>query len=169
MVAESPYPNVSETSSASWMVTSLNAKYASTEDEERVETSRSLLKSAVSAPRPTVPNLIDIRRRAIRKGVWFGTLTSLQQGVVNLTIRCVIEIKSSLLARTLQSIYIILSNAIAQGYLRRFFAAGKDLAEHLSDAAYSWGNQSALMWRFDKAYIICLGMNRLSGWSYGGR
>lgn len=127
---------------------------------------RRIPKGIASTPKPTIPTLIGMRQQAIRKGIWFRALTSMQRGIVNLTIRCIKEIKSSLLGRTLQNIFAVLSQAIEQGYLYRFFAAGKDLAEHLSNAAYSWGNRDALKWRFDKAYIICLGMSKLSGWSY---
>lgn len=128
--------------------------------------SKQLLKGTVPTPNQTISNLMDIRKKALRRGLWFRALTSMQRGIVNLTIRYVAAVKSSMLGRTLQDILKVLSQAIEQGYLHRFFIAGKDLAEHLSDAACSWGNKDAVKWKFDKAYILCLGMNKLSGWSY---
>ncbi len=125
-----------------------------------------MFKGIAVGSKPTINGLIDIRKRAFRRGLWFRTLNTMQRGIFNLTIKYVAEIKSSILCRTLTKIYHSLSQAIQQGYFHRYFKAGIEAAEHLSNVAYAWGNFNAIKWKCEEAFIICLGMNKLSGWRY---
>lgn len=113
-----------------------------------------------------ISNLIDVRKKALRQGLWFQAIDSKQRGIVNLTIRYISSIKSNILGLTLQNIFLTLVKALRQGFLNKFYCSGQKLAESMSEAAYSWGNKYALNWKYDTSYIICLGMNRMSGWSY---
>jgi hypothetical protein len=90
----------------------------------------------------------------------------MQRGIFNLTIKYVSSIKSSSLYVALQNIFITLVKALEKGFLYRFYSQGKELANIMSKAAHSWGNQEAINWKYDPSYIICLGMNKMHGWSY---
>jgi hypothetical protein len=127
---------------------------------------KKILSGIISKRSLNISNLIDVRKKALRQGLWFQAIDSMQRGIVNLTIRYVSAIRSNMLGLTLQNIFLTLAKALERGFLHKFYCTGRELAENMSNAAHSWGNQDALNWKFDATYIICLGMNKMSGWSY---
>src|SRR5438046_2238558 len=46
--------------------------------------------------------LAQLRRRSLRKGVWFQQLTKVERGIVDLTLRCVQSVRSRMLERMLR-------------------------------------------------------------------
>jgi len=108
--------------------------------------------------------LMALRRLALRKRVWFH-LSDIERGIVNLTIKLVERINSSLLSKTIRQIIAKLTHIINAGYMYKFEVAGRPIAEELSQIYQSWGNKNAFHWKDDMAYIRILGMNALhSGW-----
>ena len=106
--------------------------------------------------------LILIRRKALRRNVWFSTLSKLERSIVNLTIRCVDKIKSANLALAIGRIVCRVSKAFKSIFLKRVEKVGTDLAEKLVEIAVSWGYLDASNWRTDSSFIRCLGVNALN-------
>lgn len=97
--------------------------------------------------------LIRMRARAIRRGVWFRTLTRSERAQMDLTVRVVKKVRSFLLARVLASLVKKLLEAMESmvGRMRR--VVGSPLAEKLSQIAQNWGNASATRWAKDLCFI----------------
>ncbi len=103
-----------------------------------------------------------LRRKALRKGVWFRVLSRAERGIVDLTLRYVEKIKSSTLTKVLRGILRKLSDAVEHFFTWRLEQIGRPLAEMMSEAASLWGNQEAKDWKKDTSYIQLLGLNKLS-------
>jgi len=106
--------------------------------------------------------LIRIRAKAIRRGVWFRMLTKSERAQVDLTIRVVQKVRSFLLARVLASLVKKLLDAMESKVLRLMREVGWSLAKKLSSAAQKWGNASATRWAKDPSftqYLTIMHMN----------
>jgi hypothetical protein len=112
----------------------------------------------------SIETLSALRRFSLRKRIWYSSLTGVERSIVNLTIKIVDEIRSPLLAKTIKQVLLKLSNALKSGYMYRFEAAGRPIAERLGEVAFSWGNKAALSWKNDISYIRWLGMSQLNIW-----
>jgi len=102
------------------------------------------------------------RRKALRHRCWFKVLSRLERGIIELTIRCVEEVKSIGLRSTLTKILIRLVQAFGPGYLNIAESMGRPLAGRISRLAQSWGNALAAEWEDDTTFIRYLGVNALS-------
>lgn len=103
--------------------------------------------------------LESVRRRALRKRVWFKVLNKLERGLVNLTIRCVNDVKSPRLALIIGRLVCKILKACRSRFVMRVMETGYDLAGEISRIAVSWGYDQASCWMRDKAFIRCLGVN----------
>jgi len=110
--------------------------------------------------------LVEIRRRAMRKRVWFKVLSRAERGLVNLTIRCVDRIHSPKLAGIASAIVCKLKEATESVVLRLMREVGRPLAERLSKIAQSWGNGDAWAWVEDEAFIRYLTVMRIHEGAY---
>ena len=106
--------------------------------------------------------LVDLRARSLRKRVWFKELTAIERTLMNLTIRVVDEVKSSRLKRLLEHIVHKLEKALESSFLMRAGKKGRELAEKLARAAYSWGNIKAFAWAEDESYALFLGISNIN-------
>lgn len=97
--------------------------------------------------------LVRMRAKAIRRGVWFRTLTRSERAQVDLTIRVVQKVRSFLLARVLASLIKKLLEAMESMVVRMMRVVGSPLAEKLSQIAQNWGNASATRWAEDLGFI----------------
>ncbi|MFB0523500.1 MAG: hypothetical protein ACETV1_07070, partial [Candidatus Bathyarchaeia archaeon] len=93
--------------------------------------------------------LARTRTRALRHRCWYKVLSRLERGIVELTIRCVEEVKSTKLQSTLMKIIGKLIQALRPGYLRTAEIVGRPLAARISCLAQSWGNARAAEWEDD--------------------
>jgi hypothetical protein len=92
-----------------------------------------------------------------------------EQGLINLTIRCVEQVRSSRLAAMLTSIVERLEAALRSRVERLMVAVGWPLAQRLARLASSWGHQNAWNWASDAEfarYLTVMQMND-SGRSVG--
>lgn len=105
--------------------------------------------------------LIQLRRRAIRRGVWFRKLTKLDRATVDLTILCVEKVRSPILSRVLATIACKIMKTLRSSYLE-VIQLGQRLAFKVSELAESWGYHEALVWRDDRNFAIYLGLNAVS-------
>jgi len=96
--------------------------------------------------------LVRIRARAMRRGVWFRVLTRAERGQMELTMRIVKKIRSFFLARVVTSIVEKLLDAMESKVARLMREVGPALARKLSGIAQKWGNESAVHWAADLGF-----------------
>ena len=106
--------------------------------------------------------LVRMRAKAIRRGVWFRTLTRSERAQVDLTIRVVQKVRSFLLARVLASLVKKLLDAMESKVLRLMREVGRSLAKELSGIAQKWGNASATRWAKDLGFIQYLTITHIN-------
>ena len=105
--------------------------------------------------------LIALRRKAVRRGIWFRVLTRIERATIDLTIRCVETIRSVTLTRIVAEIAEKIEYA-ATGFLFRAEVVGRELAERAVKLALSWGNRDASKWKDDIGFIRYLGAVNLA-------
>jgi len=76
----------------------------------------------------------------------------MERGLVNLTIRCVEQVRSSKLAAMLRIIVERLEAALRSRVERLMVVVGWPLAQRLARLASSWGNQNAWNWALDAKF-----------------
>jgi len=106
--------------------------------------------------------LIKIRIVAIRKGVWFKTLSKAERALVELTIRIVRKIWSPLLNRVLTSITEKLQASLEGRVTALMRKVGHFLAEKIGMIAQSWGYVSASKWKSEHGFIRFLAVMYLN-------
>ena len=109
--------------------------------------------------------LLRTRRRLFRRRAWFALLNRAERGIINLTIRCVREVKSLTLTRTLLRLFEKVSQALKSEFLENVRRIGSPLAKQVSEWAYSWGNKGALEWRKDFGFIMYLALTHVNPFS----
>src|SRR5712692_8517973 len=100
--------------------------------------------------------LIGMNTRGLRRRLWYSTLSRIERGLVDLTIRWVDKVRSGRLAETLVRILAKLAMALETG-MGRVLARGRILAGKASELAVGWGNSAAYSWRFETAFANALG------------
>ena len=103
-----------------------------------------------------------LRRKSLRRGIWFKALSKIERGLIDLTLRCVQRVRSPILINVLQTILLKLSQAVHHFFTWRLEQIGRPIAKNLSEVAVSWGVKRAENWPFDNTYLQCLGLNYLS-------
>ena len=76
-------------------------------------------------------SLTVIKRKAVRRGVWFRTLTRSERGIVDLTVRIVKTIRSRLLMNVIERIVTKLQKAMESNVVRLMREVGQPLARKL--------------------------------------
>jgi len=104
-------------------------------------------------------SLLKVRTRALRKGIWFKTLSRIERSIVDLTIRCVEKIHSNVLMKTVVAILDKLLQTMEEDYLKRVERLGREIAQKICEIASQWGNPQAWTWKFDLKFIKYLGVN----------
>jgi len=105
--------------------------------------------------------LVALKRKALRRGVWFKVLSGIDRATIDLTIRCVERIRSATLARVIVGIVEKIKNAI-RGFFIRAEVVGRLLAERVVELALSWGNTEASDWKCDSDFVRYLGAMKLA-------
>ena len=118
--------------------------------------------SALSGGVLCVSGLVDAKRFALRRGVWFRVLSRVERGVVDLTTRYVDGIKSTVLAKVLTAIIAKLTLATESMVDRLVRTIGVPLALKMSGIAVGWGNYSASGWADDRGYARYLALCTVS-------
>jgi len=86
-----------------------------------------------------------------------------ERGIVNLTIRCVEEVRSVKLAMIVTAIVDKLEEAVRSRVERLMETVGSSLARAIAEIAVSWGNVEAVKWASDRVfirYVTVMEMNR---------
>lgn len=97
--------------------------------------------------------LVRLRVKARRRGVWFTALSRVERGLIDLTIKVVEKVRSFILARSLIDIIKKLMDAMESEVARLMKAVGLPRAQKLSNVAQGWGNKVARFWANDLGFI----------------
>jgi hypothetical protein len=106
--------------------------------------------------------LAKIKTKAMRRGVWFKVLTRAERAQMELTMKIVKRIRSSILAEVVTSIVKRLLDAMESKIVRLMREVGRALARKFSGIAQKWGNKSAPQWETDTGFIQYLTVTYLN-------
>jgi len=111
--------------------------------------------------------LLALRRRTLRRGLWYRTLDSLDRGIYNLTCAIVDRVKSATLLRQILSIVKTLRDALKGEFVRLVESLGVRKAWEMAGYAVGWGYGAAWAWRRDEGlarFFAVMEFNAPSGW-----
>ncbi len=111
----------------------------------------------------TVKEIVDCRRIALRRRIWFRAINRLERGVLDLTIRYVDSIRSQKLAKLVTAIINKLTSSMENAVDYMVRKIGRPLAQKISTIAYNWGNRSARQWAIDKEFARYLAVSSNAG------
>ncbi len=107
----------------------------------------------------SVDMLAQTRKLALRRGLWFKTLSRVERAVIDLTVKYVDTIKSGKLAKVVTAIMSKLQYAMESTVDRMVRTTGLSLARKISKIAVGWGNHLASRWADDHAFARFLVFN----------
>jgi len=110
--------------------------------------------------------LTSVKRKALRKGVWYSTLDRVERGIVSLTADIVDRVDSEILGVELVKILVKLVKALKSGFVRHMEMFGLGRVFELSRLAVEWGNSVAKGWAHDTGfvgYVSMMDMNQPTG------
>ena len=96
--------------------------------------------------------LVKLKLKAMRAGVWYRNLPRIDRVLVDLTIRVADTIRSPYLARSILSIAGKLEGLLESKLQRAVREIGVPIARKLSLVAQKWGNVAATKWAFDDGF-----------------
>ena len=111
--------------------------------------------------------LVGLRRRALRRGLWYRTLDSLDRGFYNLTCVVVDRVESETLLREILGIVLKLRDALKGEFARLVESLGVRKAWENAGYAVSWGYEAAWKWRREERFakfFTVIESNAPSGW-----
>ena len=111
--------------------------------------------------------LVELKRRALRKGVWFRVLDRLERSIFSLAARILDRVESPLLGVELTRMVGKLRDAVSGGFARRMREYGFSEALRVAEQAVGWGYAGAAGWASDLGfvrYLTLLDFNATSGW-----
>jgi hypothetical protein len=106
--------------------------------------------------------LLKLRLKAMRAGVWFRTLPRIDRVLVDLTIRVAGTVRSFTLAKNILTVVRRLECVMEGRFLRTVREIGFPIASRLALIARKWGNGKAKDWEFDGGfarYLAALSLN----------
>jgi hypothetical protein len=106
--------------------------------------------------------LARLKRKAWRKGCWFRDLKQNERVLLDLTIRVVEKVRSSILAKLVSKIVDKLFWSIESRVYRLIRSEGRLMAEKISEIAQSWGYRAAKSWGEDRGFMQYLTVSNLS-------
>ncbi len=106
--------------------------------------------------------LTSVKRKALRKGVWYSTLDRVERGIVSLTARIVDRVESEILGVELVKILAKLVKALKSGFVRHMERFGLGRVFELSYLAVEWGSLVAKRWAYDTGFVGYVSMMDLN-------
>jgi hypothetical protein len=107
--------------------------------------------------------LVRIKRKAMRAGVWFRALPRIDRALLDLTISVAQGVRSVSLARCLRSVLGKLESVLESRVSRAVREVGFPMAQKLSVLAQTWGNAEAASWAHNRGFVMYLAVVRLNG------
>ena len=120
--------------------------------------------SLKKGPRRSVDRaqLIKMKLRAIRAGVWFRALPRIDRVLIDLTIKVAHSIRSTTLASSILSVAKKLEGLFESKLTRAIRDIGLSLTTKLSLIAQNWGNKTAEAWDSDLNFARYLAVMKLN-------
>ena len=100
--------------------------------------------------------LLSLKRRALRKRVWFSELSSVERGLVDSVIRAFEFVRSRRLTLILARIIGKLRAALESGFVRMVETVGWELVRRRVLQAVSMGGLEARRWFGDRGFAVYL-------------
>lgn len=110
---------------------------------------------------PDKNELVKLKTKAIRAGVWFKTLRRIDRALYDLTVMVVRHIRSTKLAKSISALIGKLEEALTS-FSSRLRSIGLPLLQKISLTAQKLGNASARSWLFDSAFANFLAVMHLN-------
>ena len=107
--------------------------------------------------------LMKVRQKAMRAGVWFTGLRRIDRVLVDLTIQVIDNIRSASLAKSILEITKKLESVMESKFSRAMREFGVPLAKKLSQFALGWGYETARAWASDTGFVRYLAVMQLNG------
>jgi DNA primase large subunit len=99
----------------------------------------------------------------VRRRLWFKVLSAAERAIVDLTLKVVERVRSSVLKEVLKSIASKLIEALkSRSFKERAMAIGRVLAERHARIAERLGNKRAREWAEDPNFVMYLGASWLN-------
>ncbi len=112
--------------------------------------------------------LVKLRSKAIRAGLWFRTLSRLDRVLIDLTIKTTNNVHSAFLASRLLLVAGKLEGLLESRLMRATREFGLTMANKLSLLAQKWGNKAAREWAGDEKFARYWAMTKLNEHSCTG-
>ena len=106
--------------------------------------------------------LVKLKLRAMRSGVWFRALPRIDRVLVDLTIKVTSNVRSVTLAKCILSIMRKLEGLLESKFVRAIREIGFSIACKLSLFAQKWGNIVAKSWVSDLCFARFLAVMNLN-------
>jgi hypothetical protein len=106
--------------------------------------------------------LLKLKLKAMRAGVWFRALPRIDRVLVDLTIRVVGTVRSFTLAKNILTVVRKLESVMESRFLRAVREVGFPIARRLVSIAQKWGNGTAKDWESDGGfarYLAAMSLN----------
>lgn len=103
---------------------------------------------------PTKAQLLKIKCKALRAGVWFKALPRIDRALFDLTIKVLDTICSAQLVKSIFAVVGKLEGVLESKFVRVARTVGQSLAEKASALAQSWGNAAARGWSTDRSFAL---------------
>jgi len=104
-----------------------------------------------------------LKRKALRKGIWFRVLSPIERSIYDLTMRTVNTIKSRRLFNIIKVMMEKLRRALESPIRALMRTIGHQLAMQMACVACSWGHPKAHEWSLDRSFTkyltVCWYMN----------
>lgn len=97
--------------------------------------------------------LLKLKLKAMRSGVWFRALRRIDRVLVDLTIRVAGRVRSFILAENILAVVKKLESSMENRFLRSIKESGIPIARRLGLIAQRWGNAAAKRWGSDEGFI----------------
>ena len=105
--------------------------------------------------------LLKIKKKAMRAGVWYRALPRIDRVLIDLTIKVAVNIRSFRLANNIHAVMKKLE-ALMEGKLSQAIRLiGLPLAQRIGSIAQKWGNATAKLWASDSSFICFLAVTNL--------
>jgi hypothetical protein len=111
--------------------------------------------------------LVEARRRALRRGVWFKALDGVERGILSLASQIINTVRSSVLSVQLVKIIAKIRDACKSGFIKHLEQFGMTRVRVIQAQAFSFGYEGAKMLSNDfdfVRYLAFLDFNQPIGW-----
>jgi hypothetical protein len=116
--------------------------------------------------------LTEVRRKALRRGVWYGALDRVERGILSLAAQVVERVESVVLGVELVKIIGKLNEAMRSGFVRHMRSFGVMRAREIRNQAVCFGYGGARWWLWDQGfvrYLTVIDYCQPAGWGSGSR